>query len=278
MIDPFRFASASPPEDEAPAIVSGPVISSTGDLANPHPGDVLSVSSITVTGHPDPTLSYTWYAAEGGGISGVSSDPTFAITSDEIGKEVWCQVVATNGIGSPASAESNHSGVVASESPAPPETSWTNPLSTGDRRSLITLTLSASLATFIGTAGPAERLIDGSFGTSFYFSPPKTVDGDMWIEFDFGASSYRVTGFRWYQSSGAQTQGVWEMILSDDGGSTWNVVGSSFTLGGHSGSGDPDEHSWPSSVLQGKKMRLRGVSGSTSDGPYCIGVELQISA
>ncbi len=77
------------------------------------PGDTLSVAGGNVgtwTGFPVVTLfSYLW----NGAVGSVTGD-TYGVQNEDIGNDVKCSITGTNGIGSPAIADSNVISVVLS--------------------------------------------------------------------------------------------------------------------------------------------------------------------
>lgn len=152
-------------------------------------------------------------------------------------------------------------------------TSYTNPLGSGDRTALMSVSKAAGLT----MTGTLTLFIDGAKANGLYFNPAQTVDSSLYIDFDFG-TSHLVDEIKFYQSLSADTQGVWEALASDDL-SGFTSMGSSFTLGGFSGTSNPQIITEVNgNTTPGRYMRIRGVSGMTNTGPYTIQFEFKISA
>ena len=93
--------TATPSNTVAP-IVSGPPIS----------GGVLSCNVGIWSGFPVPTYTYNWQRSTDNGATWSNYSPaqtgsTYTLVSGDVGNDVRCQVTASNGVGSPVTANSN---------------------------------------------------------------------------------------------------------------------------------------------------------------------------
>lgn len=102
-------ASGSPPVNTA-----APVISSSGDITNPHPGDVLTITmGDTYSGTAPITKTHQWvYAGSGTPVASGSTAGNCTIESGDIGNQIQVVSTGTNAFGS-ANASSNSTGTVA---------------------------------------------------------------------------------------------------------------------------------------------------------------------
>lgn len=152
------------------------------------------------------------------------------------------------------------------------DTSYSNTGGTGNRTSIITVSISAS--TMAG-AGAANVLVDGtkSGATNKYFSPPASCTG-KYIKFDFGIGASKViTEAKYYQQTTA-SQGTWKWQGSNND-NDWTDLGSNFTLGGVA--------TQTITTLSGnasgyRYYRILGVTGNPSEAPYVYEFEFKISA
>lgn len=137
--------------------------------------------------------------------------------------------------------------------------SYSTPISSGDRTSLITIT---NLNTI--TNGTYSNLIDGAFGNTNADSIAFSANSSpRWIQFALGAD-YIVKQFKWYQSLDSG-HGTWQFQGSLDGGSTWVNIGATFTLG--IGTGNWYNHIYQNAVAY-PIYRLLFISGTTSNSPW----------
>ncbi len=95
----------------APAIATATISGTTTQ------GQTLTATASGVTGYPNPTLLYQWYA-NGVAISGATSS-TFLLTASQVGAAITVRITATNGIGTAAWATSSASAVVVPPNSAP---------------------------------------------------------------------------------------------------------------------------------------------------------------
>ena len=103
-------------------------------------------------------------------------------------------------------------------------TSYSNTGGTGDRRSIITTTLTGGS---IG-GGAVTDLVDGSQANSFWWL---FGFSNVYIKFDFGAgNSWVIDEFKWYQDNTA-SHGTWDFDGSPDN-INWTNLLHDLTLGG----------------------------------------------
>lgn len=150
-------------------------------------------------------------------------------------------------------------------------TSYSNPLSTGNRPS-IAVSTTATLG-----AGSVSALVDGAYTAGapspFFNSGQSSVN----ILFDFGVQKV-INAFKWYQDI-AISHGTWVMEGSNDN-SSYTQIGSSFSLGtgtgGGSTQGAPTEFVVPNSSAY-RYYRLRQTAGTTSSNPWLEEIEFKIN-
>lgn len=143
---------------------------------------------------------------------------------------------------------------------APVSTSYSNPGGTGNRVGSITI------ATNQGITGSTNEWINGSFGNTMYWNTNSLFSSD-YLSFDFGSAKV-IDEFKWYQS-GATAQGTWVFQGSNDN-TNWTSLGANLNL---------DSGTFPiTNSTAYRYYRLRGVSGSTSAGPWLQEIEFKISA
>lgn len=123
------------PENTAPPTITGTV----------QIGSVLTSTTGSWTGNPDPTYARQW-KADGNDISGATA-ATYTIVADDVGAEITVEVTATNSAGS-ASVESEPVGPV----PAIPPANTGLPVITGAAQ--VGETLTVSNGTWTGTPTP----------------------------------------------------------------------------------------------------------------------------
>lgn len=144
-------------------------------------------------------------------------------------------------------------------------------LEAGDRTASITTTSTASFG-----AGTVSNLIDGAFvsnGTdACWFTNGQSTKE---IKFDLGSGVTKViTGFTWAQGTGG-AHGTWIIEGSNDD-STYTQLGSSFTLGGVTGSPNPQHQTFANTTAY-RYYKLRQTSGTTSSGPWILETEFRIA-
>ncbi len=150
--------------------------------------------------------------------------------------------------------------------------SWTNPLSTGNRSASITVT-----ATNISAgAGSPTALVDGSQSNSYWWSTT-AGDGSAYLTFDFGIPKI-VDAFKWYQDV-TNSQGVWRFEGSTNN-TSWTQIGSDFTLSGDVASGtltnDGGYFYFTNNTLY-RYYRLRHISGTRSGTPWLREIDFRIN-
>ncbi len=147
-----------------------------------------------------------------------------------------------------------------SGTPPPVSTSYSNPGGTGDRTSIITV---ATNQAFVGSP---STLVNGAFANECYWGNNSLFPSD-YLSFDFGSAKV-IDEFKFYQSSPI-AQANWIFQGSNDNLS-WTDLGSSFAL---------NTGTFPvTNTSAYRYYRLRGVSGTTSAGPYLHEFEFKISA
>jgi hypothetical protein len=98
---------ASVPLPFAPVNISGPTISSSGNLAAPIPGDTLSVQPGTWLWSP--AFNYQWNYSNAATISGAVGS-SYTVQQNDVGSiGIYCQVTGSNALGS-TFANSNSTG------------------------------------------------------------------------------------------------------------------------------------------------------------------------
>jgi hypothetical protein len=147
--------------------------------------------------------------------------------------------------------------------------SYSNSGGTGDRTSLITVTISPTL-----TTNTNSNLVDGATGNnttdSVAFSAVAVAG--LFIQFDFGAGASKVIQEARWRQSGTQTHGSWQWQGSDNA-SAWTDIGASFTLGGAT---TQLQTSLANNTRGFRYYRLLGVSGTASGGPFIQEVEFSL--
>lgn len=139
-------------------------------------------------------------------------------------------------------------------------TSYSNPCGTGDRRSLINISVSSGL---IGW-GALSSLIDGTYSSSMYFNDTTTG----YILFDFKTS--KIIDEITYKQNAVGTNGTWSWQGSNDN-SIWEDIKTNIALG----NSNPQIISI--STTKGYQYyRLLLTSGATSSGPYIQEIEFKI--
>jgi hypothetical protein len=151
-----------------------------------------------------------------------------------------------------------------------PSTSYTNPLSIGDRTSTITVT-SANIS-WIGSGFPVTNLVNGTIVGDLLYLSGAALAGNEYIRFDLGSAKL-ITEAKWYQDQ-ATAMGTWKWQGSQNA-SSWTDIGSSFTLGGAT---VQTQTALNGNTTQYRYYQLIGVSGSSSSTPYTREIEFKISA
>jgi hypothetical protein len=130
---------------------------------------------------------------------------------------------------------------------------------TGDQRGNISITASAS--TVVGTASAMlNGVLTGETSTYLYGN---TLSSAIWVQFNW-QQPIRIVEAALYQS-GSQSHGVWRWKGSNDGGTTLEDIGGSFTLGGAT---SQLLTSPAANTRKYSAYRLEGVSGAANPGPY----------
>lgn len=135
-------------------------------------------------------------------------------------------------------------------------TTFNSPVSTGDRRSLITVTGNVQLAT-----GDFSKFVDGPAFDLYWVT--ENGNGSHFILFDFGITPQKIDGLRFLASNDTR-HGRWVFEGSDDN-STWDQLGQEFTLIGSS-TGDREEGFINNTFY--RYYRLRHLSGTRSSSPW----------
>jgi nicotinamide riboside transporter PnuC len=129
----------------------------------------------------------------------------------------------------------------------------------GDQRGNITISSSAS--TIVGTASSWLNGVTTGETTAYLFG--NVLSSSIWVRFTWG-QPIRLVEALFYQS-GSQSHGVWQWQGSEDGGTTWENIGSTFTLGGATSQVLTE---LASNTRKYATYRMLGVSGSANPGPY----------
>jgi hypothetical protein len=150
---------------------------------------------------------------------------------------------------------------------SPVVTSYTNPLSTGNRTATITVSANPAMS-----GGPASALVNGtkSGDTGCYISARSILTSE-YIRFDLGTAKV-IQEAKWYQSA-ANANGVWIWQGSNDA-TNWTDIGDSFTLGGAT---TQTQTTLSANTSSYRYYQMRGVSGSSSSTPYTEEIEFKIN-
>lgn len=155
-------------------------------------------------------------------------------------------------------------------------TSYSNVGGSGDRTSIIAVTLTAGLQNAT-SVGPTSALVNGGFAQndtdSIYFTNAVAAAG-LVIKFDFGAGAgltKLIDEAKWYQSTSA-SHGAWKWQGSNND-SSYTDIGVSFTLGG---STTQTQTQLNGNVTPYRYYQLLGVSGSASSAPWLEEIEFKI--
>ena len=148
----------------------------------------------------------------------------------------------------------------------------------GDRRSIYTITNTTGGA-FTNATGVITSWIDNQIGNStnyaWYFDTGNTVSSSDNITLDLGSGNSKIyTGVKMYQHSNANC-GTWIWQGSQDNSSYTDLSGN-ITWGGEA-SPHVNEYTWENSTAY-RYIRIRGVSGSTSNSPWQKEVEFRIGS
>jgi hypothetical protein len=154
---------------------------------------------------------------------------------------------------------------VASASYAFSAGSWSNPLSTGDRRKLIIATSSGFVH------GDANNSVNGDTTENNWYFGGVSLSDSVWIQWDFG-NSVIVDEAKFYQQD-ASGQGTWKWQGSDDG-SSWIDIGSSFSLGG---AVTQNLTQLNGNATPHRFYRMVGVSDSTNTNPWVREFEFHVN-
>ena len=141
---------------------------------------------------------------------------------------------------------------------------------TGNRTS--TYTVTAENFSF-GGGTVIQQSIDGNFGNngtdSWYFVTNQTITSSVRIIYDLGSGNSKIyTGAKIYQNI-TTDNGTWIFEGSNDG-TTYTALSSNFNWGGVA----TREVTWNNDTAY-RYIRIKGVSGTTSDQPYQNEIEFQ---
>ena len=142
----------------------------------------------------------------------------------------------------------------------------------GDRTSLYTASFSSGGA-FANVTSPASKWLDGASTTgidsSWYFDTGNTVSSGDALTLDLGSGNSKIyTGAKFTQNN-TDTSGTWVWQGSNDG-STYVDLSAGFNWGGAL----TIEQTWSNDTAY-RYIRIRGVSGTTSGGPWQHEVNFQ---
>lgn len=144
------------------------------------------------------------------------------------------------------------------------DTSYTNYGGTGSRASMIDVTTSG----LFNNAASLPTLVDGDKSLDvLYFTSGQT---SIYIQFYFKGKVILIDEFKFYQNL-ATAHGEWKMSGSMNG-TSWEDIGSSFTLGGSTTQTVTQINSNNKGF---KYYRLSLVSGTPSNGPYLREIEFK---
>ncbi len=143
---------------------------------------------------------------------------------------------------------------------------------TGNRSSTYSSITHANFSVDTGST-IANTWVDGDFSTgssnSWYFEPIETVTSDFRIVFDLGSGNSKIyTGAKIYLS-GASDCGTW-VYEGSNNGSNYTALSSNFNWG----SSITTETTWSNDTAY-RYIRVKGISGSTSNGPWQKEIEFQ---
>jgi hypothetical protein len=174
-------------------------------------------------------------------------------------------VSATTTINAIAYASGMTDSAVASATYGVSTTSWSNPLSSGDRRSLIIATSSGFVQ------GDVNNSVNGILSEEDWYFNTTALSNGVWIQWDFG-NPVVVDGAMFYQQD-STVQGTWQWQGSNDG-SSWTALGNTFSLGGTPTQTITEPNG---NVAPYRFYRIAGVSGSTSSGPWVYEFEFHVN-
>jgi hypothetical protein len=143
--------------------------------------------------------------------------------------------------------------------------SWSNPLSTGDRRSLIIATSSGFIQ------GDINNSINGNLSQHNWYFNNTNLSSNVWIQWDFGDPVIVDEAMFYQQDSSAQGTWIWQ---GSNDAASWTNVGSSFALGG---TPTEDLTSLNGNATSYRFYRIAGVSGSTNSGPWTYQFEFHVN-
>lgn len=145
---------------------------------------------------------------------------------------------------------------------------YTNTGGTGDRTSVITVTVASAF----NPHNAVSQLVDGIDDGGTYYWDSVGYAADQGVQFDFGSGKdVLITEAKFYQQS-ATSHGTWKWQGSDDA-SDWTDIGSTFTLGSEATqtitelSGNSTEYRY---------YRILMTAGTTSNSPYQYEFEFKI--
>lgn len=147
-------------------------------------------------------------------------------------------------------------------------TSYSNPLGSGNRSSLITTTDSG----FTWGAGNVAMLVNGvESGENIWFNGSDCTG--WWMDFEM-SDDVLVNQVQWIQTDWTSGQGTWKFQASNDGANYFDI-GNSFNLGGAL---TQTITVLDDNTIKAKYWRLLGVSNNTSGDPITAEIKFKIGS
>lgn len=241
---PGSGGAGTPPSNTVLPAISGTLIV----------GETLTCSSGTWDGDAVITYAYQWYQSDDDAIGGATNN-TYALTSGEYGIGVYCEVTATNGVGSDSAVSATTANIgdgslkdvissavfdldaTKSASYSGSGTTWSNlVLSPADASAQTAYDFytgdgvtSTKYPTFTGSAGSAAAYWAFDGGDNFYLKSGtnttflntlhKTTGGsDWWAAFTFRMADDGGIGFKFWGTStgGSAVYGIADQLTSGD--------------------------------------------------------------
>lgn len=147
------------------------------------------------------------------------------------------------------------------------QTTYSHPLGSGNRTSLIAVTATAGLLSNSG-ADPM-KFVNGTMANESYFAQP-VLNGTYFLTFDFKVPT-RIDEATMYQNA-AYSHGNWQWQASNDG-ITYVDIGATFILGG---AVKAIMTTLSSNVNEYRYYRMKGVSGTPNTSPYIHEFEFKV--
>jgi hypothetical protein len=174
-------------------------------------------------------------------------------------------ISAINGV-----AKASVSHYMGQELAAGVSTSYANPLGSGDRTGLITVSHSGGV--FVSTPD-LGILVNGVLSDTINWIQTVPIDGSDFIRFDFGSAKV-VDEAKYYQEL-SSTHGTWQWQGSNTEGSGYVNIGSSFTFGGSTISTMAELNG---NTTPYRYYQMLGVSGSGDGSGYGYEFEFKVEA